>query len=107
MELTLNIYEGRKVVKTYKEDSLHVSFGVVEDFIDIIRPENVDINNQEQLAGAVIKFLPLIRPLFIDIFDGLTHEELRKTDIKEIVQVSKDIITFMIAEIRGITKGKN
>ena len=48
MELTLNIYEGKKVVKTYKAQTIDFSFGVVEDVLDDYH------NNLNELGKASI-----------------------------------------------------
>ena len=36
MQLTLKIYEGKKVAKEYKAETIDFSFGVVEDVLDIL-----------------------------------------------------------------------
>ena len=36
MNLSLNIYQKGEIEKTYQTDTLHILFGTVEDFINIL-----------------------------------------------------------------------
>ena len=53
MELTLNIYEGKKVVKTYKAQTIDFSFGVVEDVLDALNFESMKTG----IVACVNRFL--------------------------------------------------
>lgn len=104
--LTLNIYgkvKGkRKVVKTYTADSLDISFGIVEDMMEVL--DKVQSNSDENMIlSAIMKNLKNVKPLLLDVFDGLTEEELKKADTKEVVQVIVNIIVLAIREISRLT----
>lgn len=111
MELTLNIYERNKIVKTYSAEAYFLDYGTVEDIINTVDTDNLTDKSDEEMGFAVIKMLPgvmdIIKPLLKDIFEGLTDDEIRHTRIKEIVKVILDVVTFTISDITGNGTEKN
>lgn len=107
MELKLNIYEKRKVIKTYTAETYDLMFGTVEDLIDILDLDALKTGDDVEiikLAGnAVIKGMDIIKPLLKDIFEGLTDEELKHTSVSEIATVLVEVVKFTISQI---TKGQ-
>lgn len=110
--LKLNVYgkvDGKKqVVKTYEAETLDVSFGIVEDMMEILDKVQND-SNENAILDAILKNLKNVRPLLLDVFDGLSEEELRNANTREVVQVIVNIITFAVREINGLAgnAGKN
>ena len=111
MELTLNIYEKKKIIKTYTAETYDLMFGTVEDFINVIDINNIDLENKESLikmgSKVVVSALDIIKPLLKDVFDGLTDAELRNTKTSEIVEIIVQIIKFAIKEMGKGFKQKN
>ena len=111
MDLKLNIYEKRKIIKTYTAETYDLMFGTVEDLLNIIDIDNVQAGDKTELIKAIVKVfahsMDIVKPLLKDIFEGLTDEELRKTYIKEIVDVLADIVTYSINQITKDGNGKN
>lgn len=111
MDLKLNIYEKRKVVKTYTAETYDLMFGTVEDLLNVIDIDNIQAGDKTELIKAVAKVLAhsmdIVKPLLKDVFDGLTDEELRNTSIKEIVDVLSNIVTYSINQITKGNNGKN
>lgn len=111
MDLKLNIYEKRKVIKTYTAETYDLMFGTVEDLLDVIDIDNIQADNRTELLKAVAKVLAhsmdIVKPLLKDVFDGLTDEELRNTKISEIVDALSNIVTYSINQITKGTNGKN
>lgn len=111
MDLKLNIYEKRKVVKTYTAETYDLMFGTVEDLLNVIDIDNIQAGDKTELIKAVAKVLShsmdIVKPLLKDVFDGLTDEELRNTSIKEIVDVLANIVTYSINQIMKGNSGKN
>lgn len=97
MELTLKIYEGRKVVKEYKAETIDFSFGIVEDVLDALDFEHMD--NQTEIAGMIIKASKQLRPLLKDIFDGVTDEEIRNTRMQNLIEVFKGLYMYAMQEL--------
>lgn len=108
MELKLNIYEKKKIVKTYTAETYDLMFGTVEDLIDLIDLDKLktgsDVELLKLVGDVVMKGLNVIKPLLKDIFDGLTDEELRNTKTSDIAVVLVEIVKFTIAQI---SKGGN
>ena len=105
--LTLNIYRKvkgkKKVVKTYKTETLDISFGIVEDMMEILEKVQSD-SDENAILEVIMKNLKNVKPLLLDVFDGLTEEELKTASTKEVVQVIVNIIAFAIKEIGGLAR---
>ena len=85
MDLKLNIYEKKKVVKTYTAETYDLMFGTVEDLIDLIDLDQLKNGTDAEIiklvGKVIINGMGIIKPLLKDIFEGLTDEELKKTKI--------------------------
>lgn len=103
MTLTLNIYEGNKIVKTYNAETIDFSFGVVEDVLDALNFENMKTGSNAEIAAMVVKCSKQLKPFLMDIFSGLTAEEVRRTHIQDIIKVFKDLYRYATKEISQIT----
>jgi hypothetical protein len=103
MELKLDIYKKREIIKTYECDTYDLMFGTVEDFLDLIDADNLKTGSDEELILVVGKALPkgkgTIKTLLKDVFEGITDEELRNVRTKDITKVLVNIIKSSIAEI--------
>ena len=109
MEMKLNIYgKGGEVEKTYTSNSVKLKTGVCEDLLKIIDIDKMtDKNLSNEVLGVemikiVVKSYDIIKPLILDIFDGLTEEELRNTDVKEVAEVIKTAVVFTLNSLMGI-----
>ncbi len=102
MTLTLNIYEGNKIVKTYNAETIDFSFGVVEDVLDALNFENMRTGSNAEIAAMVVKCSKQLKPFLMDIFSGLTAEEVRHTHIQDIIKVFKDLYRYATKEISQI-----
>lgn len=109
MELKLNIYNHGKVAKTYTVNDFTLTTGLCEDVLKLIDFEKfVGAKlTQEQMGFEVFKIVAhsfdKIRPFFLDMFEGMTEEEFRKTSAKELAQVVIGIVNYSINELNGIT----
>lgn len=111
MELELNIYNKKEIVKTYKTDTYDLMFGTVEDFLNLFDVDNLKTGSDTELAMTVVKSLPTgmgtIKVLLKDVFEGVTDEELKNTKVKEITNVLVNIIKSSILEIGKGVDPKN
>jgi len=111
MDLKLNIYKKKEIVKTYTAETYDLMFGTVEDLLDVIDIDNIQSDNKAELLKAIAKViassLDIVKPLLKDIFDGLTDEELRNTKMTEIIEVLTNIVTYSINQITKGNNGKN
>ena len=107
MKFTLNIYEKKKIVKTYEAESYDLMFGTLEDFLKIVDEkmfaENVTNIDFAKFGLSMIKqCIGEVKPLLLDVFDGLTEDELRRTKTSELISVVYSIAKYSFAEINGI-----
>lgn len=112
MKFTLNIYKKKEVVKTYECDSYDLMFGTLEDFLNILDLETMtgemsDTDFIKLVSVIITKSLGELKPLLMDVFDGLTEKELRNTKVKELIAVMIQIVMYSISEIKGVTNSKN
>ena len=110
--MKLNIYNGDEIVKTYEKDSYRLRFGVVEDVARAVNldelKEGTEAEILRMIAKLVITSLDTIKGLMMDIFPGLTNEEIRDCSVDEMAMVIFEVIEFTIKQlnIRG-NKQKN
>ncbi len=103
--ITLNIYDKRKVVKTYEVESYELMYGTVEDFISIIDFDKVD--DKTELAKMVVNGMGKLKPLLKDVFPDITDEELRNAKVSELVQCIVQIAQSVAETINILDKSGN
>lgn len=99
--MKLNIYKGKEVVKTYEVDNYDLTYGVIEDVIEII--DGKDLENKNDLINVAIDSFHLLRPLLKEVFDGLTDDELRTVKIRELIVIIVELIKASVANLKMIT----
>lgn len=111
MEIKLEIYDRRKVVKTYTAESYDIMFGTVEDLISVLDLDKIMSGDDKELVQAVAHAIPkvfnMVKPLLKDIFEGLTDEEIKHARLSDIAKCLLIIVKFSIAQITGETDSKN
>ena len=111
MELKLNVYNKKEIVKTYTADTYDLEFGTVEDICEIIDLDKLETGTDAEIiklvGGAVISGMGIIKPLLKDMFEGLTDEELRHTKAKDVASVLVATVKYAIEEINKGASGKN
>ena len=109
--MKLNIYEKKKIVKTYEADTYDLMFGVLEDVADAIKLDELktgsDVEIIKMAGNLVLKSMDTVKDLLKDIFDGITDEELKNTKISEIAQVLVDVVKFTMAQLNKGFGSKN
>lgn len=113
MELKLNIYKTQsEIEKSYITQDYAVMYGVVEDLLDALDLEALtNADNTDGVVSAVSRILrsrkDVINPLLLDIFPGLTEEELRRTKAVEVIGVIVGLTGFSLDQLRGLAfRGK-
>lgn len=109
--MQLNIYEKKKVVKTYNADSYDLMFGTVEDISDAVKLDEMKTGSDAEVLQAVIRLITTskdtVKDLLKDIFEGLSDEELRNTKVREQAQVLVEVVTYTFSQLRKGTGAKN
>lgn len=111
MKLSLNIYKGREVEKTYTADEFDIMFGTVEDVIKLIDVDSLSGKMDDaKFVTAVLKVvggsLSEVKTLLKEVFPDVTDDELKRTKIKEIVPLLVDLVKYSFTEIMAISTGK-
>lgn len=109
--MKINVYDKRKIVKTYEVDAYDLPFGILEDVADTIDIDSLKTGSDVEIITLVgkmiIKNKNIIKELLKDIFDGITDEELRKTTVTEMARVIVDIVTYTIGQLNLGNNSKN
>lgn len=109
--MKLNIYEKKQVVKTYETNSYDLMFGTVEDVANAINLDELKSGTDAEIMKMVIKLISssmgTIKQLMMDIFDGLTADELKKVKVSEMAFVIVEVVTFTIQQLNMGADSKN
>lgn len=109
--MKLNIYEKRKIVKTYEAEAYDLMWGTVEDITEALNLDAMKTGSDVELAVMAGKFVTtsreMVNDFLKDVFEGITDQELKNVKVKEIVKVFVDILRYTITEIMGVKTSKN
>lgn len=97
--LILKIYDGKTVKKEYKAETVDFSFGVIEDVLDALDFEHMKTGSNAELAVMVTKCSKQLKPFLMDIFEGLTAEEIRHTKISNLIEIFRDLYRYATNEL--------
>jgi hypothetical protein len=108
MELKLVVKEkGKGKKKTYTANAVDLSFGVVDDTIKALSPEKVDFSDSMALGKAILGAWKQIAPILMELFDGVTEEELRTVKMTNLVEIAQEIFEHLSETISVLHDEKN
>lgn len=112
MRLNLNIYNGKEIEKVYTANEFDIMFGTVEDLINLIDVDRLSGSASDMdFIGAIMTLLKggfsQIKTLVMELFPGVTEDELKRAKIKEVVQILMDVLKYGLAEMSSASSGKN
>ena len=101
MKLELKIYKKDKktVEKTYRANTVELSFGTVRTVMQVIKPEELDLNDEQSVGMALLNGWTVVDPLFSDIFPGMTSEELDRAKLPDMIRVVRQVFAYLSDEI--------
>lgn len=104
MKLELKIYKKDKktVEKTYKANTIELSFGTIRRTLQIIKPEELDLNDEQAVGRTLLGAWTMVEPLFSDIFPGLTEDELDRAKLPDMIVIIRQVFAFLSEEIGRI-----
>lgn len=114
-ELKLNIFDSKhKVIKTYTSTDIFISTGIVEDLFKVIdidkflsKTNDADTMGRE-LIKIIIKGWDNFKEIILQVFDGITEDEFKHTDLAEINVVIMYVLQNALSSLNGIgTNEKN
>ena len=106
--MTLNVYKGKKIEKTYTAKDFTLMTGTCEDIINMVDIDKLTSGklNEQQLGIEIVKIVAKsftkFRPFLQEVFDGLTDEEYRRTSIKEVARNVITIVQYTIGELFNV-----
>lgn len=92
----------REIEKTYTAEGYDLPFGVINNVLDTLDFEKID---DTALGMAILKSAKEIKPLMLEIFEGLTEEELNRVGTSKLVPIIFKI--FMDTKEQLTTEIKN
>lgn len=108
MELTIEIpkKENKKEIeKIYTAEAYDLPFGIVNNILETLDFESTD---NMTLGLAILKNIKEVKPLMLDIFEGLTEEELNRVGTTKLVPIvfkifinTKEQLTTEIKNVMG------
>lgn len=109
--MKLNIYDKKKIVKTYETDTYDLMFGTVEDVANAVDIDSLktgsDVEIIKMVGKLVMTSMDTVKDLIKDIFNGITDEELKKTKVSEIAKVLVEVVQFTITQLNLGVNEKN
>lgn len=106
--ISLNIYKNdnkNEVEKTYTVEGYDLMLGTVEDVLQVIDIEK--LNDKQEITKMALKCMKKIKPLLVDIFPGVTDEELNRVKVKELIEVIIDVCAATAETLDLLGQGKN
>lgn len=105
MRLSLAVYRGADVEKTYEADETAVTVGVVQDVFRTVEVDKLAYMDDPKIASEVtasllrafLDFLPVAKK----VFPGLTDEEFSRCLPRDVGSVMLGIVTFSVGELIG------
>ncbi len=102
--MKLNVYKNQnEVEKTYEVEKYDIMYGTVQDILELLDDGIEDMKDENQLIKLVAQNRTMIDNLLMDIFAGLTEEELRRTKVNEIIPMFFELFAY----VQNSFKSKN
>jgi hypothetical protein len=92
--------------KNYTAQTFDLTFGVVDDTIKALSPETVDFSDKMALGKAILGAWKQVEPILLELFEGVTHEELRTVKISNIATIAQGIYNHMTGVLSGMGDGE-
>lgn len=114
--MKLNIYENKKIIKTYETSTYYLKFGTIEDVAKAVDLDSLngvkegkqaDIAIIQMVGKLIFSSIETVKDLLKDVFEGITDEELKNTNVNEIAETLIDIVKFTVKQLKLGNDGKN
>ena len=86
--------------KEYAVNHFDIELGVIEDLLNILDLDKMDDN--VAIAKMVMESMKQIKPILLQMFPGMTEDELRTVGVLSIVQVLKQAVVMAIDIVTGM-----
>ena len=110
MKLTLEIPKKgnrKEIEKVYEVEGYELPFEIIDSVLETLDFDGAQ--DEAKLGLSLLKSAKKIKPLMLDIFEGLTEEELGRVStpklVPVIVQIFLDTKDQLTAEVKNVMKG--
>ena len=107
--MELYVYQGKKVIKTFYEDSYDLKFGTVEDVAKAVNLDGIKTGSNEELLkmsiDLVLHSVDTVKDLLKDIFEGITDEDIRNCAVKDMALVLVEVINYTLKQLAINSRG--
>ena len=90
----------RTASKTYTTETIDLSFGIIEDIINLLDFDN--ISDTKQIGLTVLKCSKQLKPFLKELFPEVSDEELRTVKSSNIVEIFKGIYHYITSELGNV-----
>ncbi|MBQ1256776.1 MAG: hypothetical protein IIX93_05840, partial [Clostridia bacterium] len=87
------------------DEGYRMMFGTLQDIMAVIDLDKMKSGNETELVMMAVKGFDLIAPIVMDVFPGLTEEELRRTDLNDLALLIVDIAREALGTMRSLKRG--
>ena len=103
MTFDLHIYaeDKKAIAKTYSVESFDLSFGVIRNIMKVLKPDELDITDKKKVGFALLGAWDQVEPLLMDMFPGVTSEELANAHMSNIIDNFKKAFAYLAKEINA------
>ena len=109
--MKLNIYNHKKIEKTYEAQSFDLMFGTVEDVAAAVNIDAMqsgsDVEIIKAVGSLVLNSMDTVKDLLKQIFEGITDDEIRRAQVVEIAAVLIDVVKYTISQLNFGGDSKN
>ena len=96
MNLTLNVYDGKEIIKTVKSTTYDLELGTVIKLMKLLKIE--DTENELELLKIITRAFDEIIDVLSNVFPDMEEDDWNHVKLKEIVPVIINIAKFSVTE---------
>lgn len=104
--MKLDIYDKKKVVKTYEASEYDLMFGTLEDVAEAVKLDELktgtDVEIIKLVGNTVLTSMDTVKGFLMDIFDGITDDEIRRAKVSDIAVVIFDVVKYTIVRLKSL-----
>lgn len=99
----------KEIEKTYTAEGYDLPFGIIDNVLNTLDFDKMGEENFDMSLGlSILKNLKEVKPLMLDVFEGLTEEELSRVTTSKLVPIifkifieTKNQLTAEIKNVMG------
>ncbi len=94
------------VAKTVTAETYDLMFGTVEDILGLLDAVSDDSDN-DAIIRAVTRNWDKLCVLLLDVFPGLTREDIKHIKVREVIPVMVELFAYVVDGFKGGSGLKN